>query len=355
MKSLYNGQYLVTHTRRKFLQSPEIFLLLADESGIRGFCLNAYATRGNVSQATTDPQNAERLGDRSRAFTLAGLSLTEHASARPFCFGGPYDGKDYHVIHIGPSEFPNTRVYSPRTFHVTPFVDFLFNLRPPNPQLFSSFIGYQDFFHEEIADACRAGDWSLRVGLHHFAYGDNLARKTDFIDWLSVFQPPRDLDPMSIMACMMPTMMTLAQERQIMMTRITVHGYFRAVRKCSLDDAQADEIVKVMLGISQTEGNNVLKIMEQFTLTELIEKYKKIQDSGIELTLVKAFEDRQAMLDAIGLESLAFDLSYFKTYLEGLNKNNPNPPTDGGYAADRLETQMEQVAAIIEDHQASEE
>ncbi len=355
MRSLFNGHYLITHTRHKFLDGVEIFLLLENEDGIRGYCVNAYVARDGGHRFESDPHCAKCLGDLHDAFVEANYRIGEAAMSIPLCFGGP-DGKDedYAFLHTGPGSFERMRVYSKFTYHVTPFREFVSGLVRPNPCFASCYAGYQRFSGEEIHQACVAGDWSLRVGLHHLAYSRNFHAKPQFVERLPVIRQPDSLDAMSVMQSLFHPLMMLAHERHITMARMTVHIYFDSIKGTPVDPTHADEIARVMLALTETEGKDVLRIAEEYTLSEIFDLYKKISANGIEIKLVKDFDDRKAMLEVLGLDSLHFDWSHYAAIFDGMNLENRDPPPGRAYTVHRLEARMEQISAAIRDPRAWE-
>lgn len=354
MRSQYNGLYLVTHSQHKFLGTTEIFLLLQSEDDIRGYCVNAYTARDDDRRFESDPAKAKRLGDLSEGFKKGGFSISEPSSLRPLCFGGQNGNGECLVVHTGPGEFKNMRPYLRLLYHVTPFADFLADLAKETPTIFSFFAGYQTFSQDEIDRACRAGDWSLRIGVHHLAYGDILSAKSQFIDRFPVRRQPSTPNPMELMSIIFDSTKALIHERQITMTRVTVYFYFSEISKVRIDSHHAEKITRFLLALTEREGKDFSKIMEAYTYQEMYKKFQQFTADGIELKLVKAFEDRQAMLAAIGLDSIQFDRSHYTAILDGMNYGDGNHPPERVYNVRRLESKMEQIAAIIKDSGVSE-
>lgn len=354
MRSQYNGLYLVTHSQHKFLGATEIFLLLQSEDDIRGYCVNAYTAHDDDRRFESDSAEAKRLGDLSEAFKKGGFSISEPSSLRPLCFGGPDGDGECLVIHTGPGDFKNMRSYLRLLYHVTPFADFLADLAKNTPIIFSFFAGYQRFSQDEIDRACRAGDWSLRIGCHHMTYGDILAAKSQFIDRFPVRRQPSSPNPMELMSIIFDSIKALIHERQITMTRMTVYFYFSEISKVRIDSHHADRTTRFLLALAETEGKDIAQIMETYTHQEMYKKFRELSADGIELKLVKAFEDRQAMLAAIGLDSIQFDRSHYAAILDGMNSGDGNHPPERVHNVRRFENKMEQIAALIKDSGVSE-
>lgn len=201
--------------------------------------------------------------------------------------------------------FFGTRPLVDGVYFLTEAGSFLSDYYRVRPFLFKFVFGYEEFDEGEINARCRSGEWSVRIGTHFLTYANTLEAKLSAVDEL--IQPPKFVDMNSIFGVIANPLATVMTDTQVAITRTTVHSYFTMIKKTKEPgDPSIDEITKILLAVTEVEGNDVISIMEQYTDVEIMERWNAIREGGMRLRYLPYFEEREKLFCRVGIDSLRY-------------------------------------------------
>ena len=112
----------------------------------------------------------------------------------------------------------------------------------------------------------------------------------------------------------------------------------------NLDPRARHETVRMMIAISETEGNDIAQVMRQYTAREIIERYDRAIAGGFEFKMLASFDRRIAMLEKLGINALFYD-SITADLFTAQSRNAPKTATRSDRAKDLAET-IDQVSRL---------
>ena len=219
---------------------------------------------------------------------------------------------------------PTTKMYA-----VSLLDDFFEGMKNQHkPILIQVVNGYKVFNQSELDLNISNGTWKLRKGLHAMAYGTNLANKVRLLDFLSVEKPSSFKIGGFDMGSFMNETMKLVKEFQPSLMHASVSRHLQEIDPKSPHKVHL-KVLRLMIAVGETEGNDVIKIMKKYTHTEITKLYDRAIEGGFNFNLLDEFDRRYVMLEDLGLIPLMYDTITTEIFLSMDKSKLKDAPRSG--------------------------
>jgi len=334
-----HGEYLVCPAADS--ANPEIYLLLDVGQEQWGICVNReYPV--SAEEIKTDKPTTFAITFSKRYEAKGFVAKPKGRIFLPILQGG-HSHKGLFVLHTALPGTQDKKIIN-NMYRLSTLVDFFEKTKLVPHNGFIQFVnGYRKFGPSEIKEGIARHGWSVRMGMHAFTYGVNLEEKAKRLSELK----PNPLSGSATggldFAKMMQSMMAMSHEAAPSIMHASVAGYLLKFNP-ELDPKARHETVRMMIAISETEGNDVAQVMRKYTAQEIISKYDDVIAGGFELKMLESFDRRISMLESFWLNPLFYDSITTDLFMAQSRKETK---TGGRSArADDLAETINQVAQI---------
>lgn len=297
---LLHGSYLICPDSDP--HNPKIYLLLDVEGETIGICVNREF-RYDATAKETGPLSAaiNILGQ----YEKLGWVKKNRPDHLPILDGGDAV-RGMFVLH---NVFKGVEVSDPisKMYQVTLLDDYLEQIKTAQIAGYVNFVyGFQRFNTSEISANVASGKWERRTGLHAMTYGTNLTAKARHIEALRLPASTKMNIGGFDIGNMMGGIMHLFKDVQPAMMHSGVISYLKSTNPTSTYEDNL-RVLRMMIVVAESEGNDLAKVMKKYTHTEWVEKFNAAVEGGLHFKLLQDFDGRQDMLRDLGFDPFIYD------------------------------------------------
>ena len=337
-----NGSYLITKANFISSHESEIFLLLQSEENIYGICVNRYVW---VNEEESDTPSAAMSSMFADQFEKHGAQFYVPKLHSPVLNGGGGDASSFFYLHTGYGGAKNALECLENVYYLSEIKDFVTSITEDSYPFYTCLVyGRHVLDIDTISLELLAGNWELRTGFHAMTYGPQLDKKMDYIDKLTQSVSTSEKLGRFDFGNLLISMMGMFNEATPSLMSTAVYGYL--LNETDLNEEEILKAVRVSIGITETEGDDITAVLEKYTHQELMKMYKRILKGGMEFKLVREFDERREMLTALGLHHFLYDYHVTEVMCGKPSKEKKQRLKTGGRTKD-LERQLSSIAEMI--------
>lgn len=321
-----SGSYLVTFRNHIFLDRPEIFLLFEMSGDLWGICINKHLVENG---------DEKLLSVYVDEFKNHGLEIAPETLQAILFDGGRKNSAELGAINTGTVEDFSKKQPVEYMYNIVPFDKFSSNLkRNQIPIRFVFFTGMEKLDRNIVKENISAGNWEQRFGFHAITYSKHADVKINSIDLLTrqYFKISKD---MSDIISLMREIMHMASPY---IMRAGVASYCKA-RHPEFSDSEILDTTRMMVAVSNAEGNDITDVMEKYTHQEVIALYRKLTEKGKIFDLLNALDEQIKLLRSLRINHMIYDDEIARIILKD--------SSDVSRTDNNMEGQLENWADII--------